>query len=92
MRIHFKREGTKVVANVDLDVPTWDTHVFACTFECGNEVYAGLLTEAMRVQLAKEIEAIRQYEYESGWRDKAAHKGARRDWFASTFNWRNRKQ
>jgi hypothetical protein len=91
MNIYFEREGTKVKASVTADVPNYETRVFSLFCECGGEVYAGLLTEAMQRQISSEIEAIRRDEYESGWRDKAAHKGPRRGWFASTFKWRNRK-
>ena len=90
MRIHFEREGTQAVANIVLAVPNLDERVFSCKFECGGEAYAGLLVEQMQRQLQKEIEAIRQNEYENGWKDKSAHKGPRKSWFASTFQFRNR--
>ena len=90
MRINFERDGTKVVAKVVIDVPTWDARVFSCTFECSNEAYAGLLTEAMRNQLEKELKAIRQNEYEAGWKDKSTRKRPKKNWFASTFGFRNR--
>ena len=91
MNIYFVRDGNHVKANVTIDVPHWDARMFTFTFDCGSEAYAGLLTEAMQRQITSEIEAIRKDEYESGWRDKAAHKGPRRGWFADTFRWRNRK-
>lgn len=91
MNIYFKREGNKVMASIVIDVPNWDARVFSFAFDCGGEAYAGLLTAEMQRQIQVEIENIRRDEYESGWHDKAAHKGARRSWFATTFQWRNRK-
>ena len=90
MRIYFERSGTRVLANVVMEVPTWDSRVFSCEFECGNEAYAGLLTEAMRHQLESELRNLRQNEYETGWKDKAARKCPKKNWFASTFGFRNR--
>lgn len=91
MNITFSRDGTKAVAHVELAIPNYDSRVFPMAFDCGTEVYAGLLVEAMRRSLDSELETIRRDEYESGWKDKAAHKGARRSWFATTFRWRNRR-
>ena len=90
MNIYFVREGTTVVANVVINVPLWDERVFSFKFECGSDAYAGLLAKEMQAQLSSELEAIRMNEYQAGWKEKAAHKGAQRGWFASTFKWRNK--
>jgi len=91
MQIHFSRDGTQAVAKVTLTIPTYDARVFPMVFECGSEVYAGLLVEAMNAALQNEVETIRRDEYEAGWNDKTSRKRPKRGWFATSFVWRNRK-
>lgn len=91
MDIRFEREGTKVKASVTVSIPGYEDRSFPFTFDCGAAEYAGLLAEAMRSQLLEEIEEVRKDEYQSGWRDKSAHKGGQKQWFATTLKWRNRR-
>lgn len=78
--INFKRDDKDAVVTLDLAVPTYDERVFSFKFGCGSEVYAGLLTEAMRKAFGNAVQAARREAYNDGWRDAKA-KTAKRDWF-----------
>lgn len=78
------RDNSDVIVKLDLHVPTYETRVFGFTFKCGNEVYAGLLTQAMREAVSDALMAARKQAYDQGWADAKA-KRAKQTWFRRTI-------
>lgn len=78
--IEIKRDGGRVVLHFDLAIPTYDVRSVPMSYNCGGEVYAGLLTQAMRDALGNTVAAARRAAYEQGWKD-AKGKRAKEDWF-----------
>ena len=75
MHANINREGESIRVSITVTIPHFDDRVFSLEWNCGSEVYAGLLTEAIRKQTQDTLEDIRRRAYEDGWKDA---KGKRR--------------
>ena len=71
--ITFKRDGTKVVADVetgDLEEPVMRFH-----WETGRALFAGVLAQRLRDRIAAKIQEARRESYEEGYKDGRAKRG-----------------
>lgn len=82
--INFKRDGKKAVVRIDLSVPEYEERSFPFAFNCDGEVYAGLLTRAMRTAFSDAVKAARKEGYDQGWKDAKA-KRASCSWFKGSL-------
>jgi len=81
--ISIGRHGTKVKITIETGMATGgDLFLY---WECSNELFAELLTTRLQRKLADRIEAIRQEEYNKGWKDAKSKKKAKQTWFTSVF-------
>ena len=81
--ININKHGTTVKVSIETGLIASSSDVLLY-WECGNDVFAELLTNQLRKKLADRIQAIRQEEYEQGWKDAKAKK-RKRTWFASVM-------
>jgi len=81
--LNVARIGTAVKIEFHSELPI-DNNVFPFRFECGTEWAASLLASKLRQSLYEEIRAIRENEYQRGYRDGRA-KRAKENWFSSSF-------
>ena len=79
--VTFDRENEKVVAKVDLDVPTYERRIYWFHWNACNKIYAGLLVAALQAQMGDRLAKLREEAYGQGWADAKA-KRAKRDWFS----------
>lgn len=78
--ITIERDGNKV--KLRLNPTMFDGKVANFYWECGNDWYASLLADKMKLALQEGIKAIRQEAYNAGWKDRGA-KRKKETWFTS---------
>lgn len=80
--ISISRYETKVKITVETGTSTGgDLWLY---WECNSELFAELLTNELREKLTERLQAIRQEEYNQGWKHAKAKK-AKQNWFAGVF-------
>lgn len=83
--IKFTRNGTRVLASVDVYVPNYETRVLYFEFETNSSMLSGFLSAEIQIQMRDALEKIRREEYERGWKD-AKTKNRKEKFFR--FGWR----
>lgn len=81
--IRISRHNCSVKVTIETGLYNSSSEVYLY-FECGNQMFADLLTQKLGNELSKNIQAIRQEEYEKGWKDAKAKK-AKTKWFSAAF-------
>jgi len=77
--IYFRRDDTKVIVEVDSQLPTRNP-VYCFEFDCEDQETAELLQRHLQGKLQSLVERMRRQAYDLGWTDKAAKKrGKRKD-------------
>lgn len=78
--ICIQQDGTKL--KLILNPNMRNGHTMYLYWECGQEWYAELLAKRCRDVLGDTLKAIREEEYNAGWRDAKSKKKPKRNWFS----------
>jgi len=89
--IYITNDGVDVIVKVESDIPHAEggKSYFTFRFATSQHYTAWLLATHLRERFEGLVKAIRQEEYEHGWRDAKAKKGSKRTWFSMFFGKRN---
>lgn len=71
----FTRVNKQVRVELDLPVPNYAPRILFLYWDCADEIYAGLLTQALRDRMRAELTRIRRDSYEKGFSDAKAKRG-----------------
>lgn len=79
--INIKRDEKKVKIEVETGI---DGHEVWLYWNCSNELFARLLTRQLQKKFTDTVQAIRQEEYNRGYKDGRAKRG-KNTWFTCFF-------
>lgn len=79
--MRITRDGTKVVVTLEGHSGSEGRFTMTAENDHGAVMYAGLVVDALRKELANRIEVTRRAEYERGWKDAKSRKVPKCDWF-----------
>lgn len=82
MKLSFYVEGSDVILTIE-DV-NLNGYTVPFRYSCPSEFWAKMLCELLRKRMYEQLQMIRKYSYNRGWKNKASHAVPKRESFSGT--------